>query len=100
MVRVRCGGPGDTPKLELMSRGFRDSDSTQALSEQATATAIDELLQLDREAEAHAEARRAEGGYGVCEDCGRQIGQERLEVLPTATRCIRCQAAWEQANRF
>ncbi len=83
-----------------MSRGFRDSDSTQALSDQATATAIDELLQLDREAEAHAEQRRAEGGYGLCEDCGRQIGAERLEALPAATRCVRCQASWEQANRF
>ena len=83
-----------------MSRGFRDSDATQALSDQATATAIDELLQRDREAEAHAAERRAEGGYGVCEDCGRQIGAERLEALPAATRCVNCQAAWEQANRL
>lgn len=82
-----------------MSRGFRDSDATQALSEQATASAIDDLLRADREAEAHAEERRAEGAYGLCEDCGKKIGAERLAALPAATRCIACQAAWETAGR-
>lgn len=78
-----------------MSRGFRDSDSTQMLSEQATAGAIQDVVERSREAAAHAAQRRAEGADGVCEDCGGQIGAERLAVLPSATRCVRCQAASE-----
>jgi DnaK suppressor protein len=31
------------------------------------------------------------GIYGVCVDCGDDIGLERLEAYPTAKRCIACQ---------
>lgn len=31
------------------------------------------------------------GGYGTCENCGRQIDPERLEALPYVTLCITCQ---------
>ena len=82
-----------------MSRGFRNSDATQALSEQAVSETIDEILAKDREQAVHAADVRAHGGYGLCEDCHGPIGDERLEALPTATRCVACQAAWEQANR-
>jgi DnaK suppressor protein len=29
-----------------------------------------------------------EGTYGICERCGREIGVERLRVVPYATLCI------------
>ncbi len=76
-----------------MSRGFRDSDATQALSEQAVAEAIDKIVHRDDSAVQGAED-------GLCVDCGREIGSERLAAVPTAVRCIRCQGAWEQANRY
>ncbi|MFI0432808.1 MAG: hypothetical protein RLZ55_202 [Actinomycetota bacterium] len=31
-----------------------------------------------------------EGTYGTCEDCGLQIGRERLEAYPRATLCMGC----------
>src|SRR3954451_21652608 len=31
-----------------------------------------------------------DGGYGVCERCGRPIGAERLEARPSARTCIGC----------
>jgi len=31
-----------------------------------------------------------EGTYGVCEECGEEISQKRLKVIPTATLCIDC----------
>ena len=34
--------------------------------------------------------RRAEGGYGVCQDCGRPIAPERLAARPAARTCIAC----------
>ena len=83
-----------------MSRGFRNADSTQDLSEKATLRTIEEILELDREQELRAAERRAHGAYGKCEDCGRDIGAERLEALPSSTRCMSCQSQWEQANRI
>jgi DnaK suppressor protein len=35
-------------------------------------------------------ARRAAGGYGVCETCGRPIGAERLVARPATRTCIDC----------
>jgi DnaK suppressor protein len=83
-----------------VSRGFRNADSTQDLSEKATAGTIEEILERDREQEQRAADRRAGGGYGMCEDCGKEIGAERLEALPSSTRCISCQSEWEQTNRI
>jgi len=82
-----------------MSRGFRNADATQDMSEKATADTINEILELDREQAAHSAELKAKGVYGLCETCGKEIGAERLEALPSATRCIACQAGWEQANR-
>jgi DnaK suppressor protein len=31
------------------------------------------------------------GTYGSCVSCGQAIPIERLEVVPAATRCVRCQ---------
>jgi DnaK suppressor protein len=36
--------------------------------------------------------RIAEGGYGVCAQCGELIDPKRLKALPTATKCISCAA--------
>jgi RNA polymerase-binding transcription factor DksA len=30
------------------------------------------------------------GSYGQCERCGKEIGPERLEAVPTARLCISC----------
>jgi YteA family regulatory protein len=38
----------------------------------------------------------AEGTYGLCEQCHREIGKERLEVRPYARLCIHCENDMEQ----
>ena len=39
------------------------------------------------------------GRYGICRDCGNEIAQARLKVLPFATLCVSCQAKHEGARR-
>jgi len=51
------------------------------------AAAADELADIDA-----ARDRLAAGTYGVCENCGRAIPAARLEVRPTAARCVECAA--------
>ena len=38
----------------------------------------------------------SEGTYGICEECGEEISEKRLSVIPTATLCINCQGNKEQ----
>jgi len=36
------------------------------------------------------------GGYGTCANCGREIGEKRLEAVPWARFCVDCQELVEQ----
>jgi DnaK suppressor protein len=43
---------------------------------------------------------RIDGGvYGRCEDCGDDIGIERLKARPVTTLCIACKSAQEARER-
>ena len=37
-----------------------------------------------------------EGTYGVCEDCGDEIGWGRLKAMPLAKLCVTCQSRLEK----
>jgi DnaK suppressor protein len=39
-----------------------------------------------------------EGTYGVCEECGDEIGGGRLKVMPLAKSCVTCQSRLEKEN--
>jgi DnaK suppressor protein len=40
--------------------------------------------------------RMSEGNYGVCQRCGKPIGEERLEAFPYVAYCIECQSLVER----
>ena len=42
--------------------------------------------------------RIAQGSYGICEDCERSIGEERLRAYITARRCTPCQSVYERIH--
>ena len=43
--------------------------------------------------------RIEEGSYGRCEECGGEIGIERLKARPVTTFCISCKSAQEARER-
>jgi DnaK suppressor protein len=43
--------------------------------------------------------RMETGDYGYCENCGVEIGLERLEARPTAELCIDCKTQDELRER-
>jgi len=50
-----------------------------------------ELAQIENALE-----RMRTGQYGICESCGQNISLARLQALPYATLCIKCQRELEQ----
>ncbi len=42
--------------------------------------------------------RLRDGTFGDCEDCGKSIPMNRLQVVPHARRCVRCQKASENSQ--
>lgn len=39
------------------------------------------------------------GTFGVCEDCGEQIGHKRLKARPVTTLCINCKTKQEEDEK-
>ena len=42
--------------------------------------------------------RIAQGSFGICTDCDEPIDLKRLQALPTAKRCQRCQTMYEKTH--
>lgn len=57
----------------------RELDYGLTENEQELLQSIDDALQ-----------RIEDGTYGVCSNCGKPIGEERLEALPWTDLCIDC----------
>ncbi len=43
--------------------------------------------------------RLEEGTFGICEECGEDIGVERLKIRPVTTYCIACKEKQEAEER-
>lgn len=61
-----------------------------AMQQQAMAKATRQKRATEVLAIKNALLRLEEGEYGYCEDCGEDIPAKRLELTPTAVRCISC----------
>lgn len=75
--------PGDmaaTSTMESLKISLQDAEKKE----------YDRILQ--------ALAKIDDGTYGLCIDCGRQIGEKRLKSNPNSARCLMCQELFEERN--
>ena len=70
-----------------IAQALEQIDRDKSLQEQERR----ELLAIER-----ALAKIALGTFGVCEECGMEIPERRLIVLPQARLCARCQEMEER----
>ena len=71
--------------------GFADSGQVTAERGEVEAlanTLVETLTEID-----HALEKFDAGTYGVCEVCGAEIPEARLEAKPAARHCINCASA-------
>ncbi|MBI4683966.1 MAG: TraR/DksA C4-type zinc finger protein [Nitrospirae bacterium] len=66
-------------------------DLTEDISFRQLAIHREMLVKVDT-----ALSKLAEGTYGICEECGDEISEQRLKVLPFAVYCRDCQEKIEQ----
>jgi DnaK suppressor protein len=76
-----------------ISFGKRVGDGTSLAVERLTQVAAHEQLLVQSEEVARALEKLAEGTYGVCDVCGAEIPEGRLEIHPWAARCVACASA-------
>lgn len=74
-------------ETEDTATDFVEMNKEQSImvNQQALLTLVENALQ-----------RLANGTYGLCQQCHQAIPPARLEALPWAARCVRCEAQVEQ----
>lgn len=95
---------GQVQAAEAYSRE-RDAEATQDPADMAANAYTKELLmsmstndrQLLQSIDTALE-RIGDGGYGKCANCGQPIQEKRLEAVPWARHCIRCQDLIERGQ--
>jgi DnaK suppressor protein len=70
-------------------------DLSEDISLKQLSTHRETLLKIDE-----ALRKLDEGTYGMCEDCGEEISEERLQVIPFAIYCIDCKEKREQMEKM
>jgi DnaK suppressor protein len=79
----------------------RDIERMDHVQEEAV---NDEMVALDERSRQQVQeiqaalARIEDGTYGDCARCGMPIHPQRLETLPTARHCVRCQEQLETSR--
>jgi RNA polymerase-binding protein DksA len=96
-VRSELENSGDQHRIDLLNSepgDTGDESMANALADFNVAR-LDRQIQGMRDIEA-AFQRIKNGEYGVCIECGDDIGFNRLQAFPTAKRCIVCQEKRER----
>ena len=69
------------------------ADSSQVTAERGETEALVQNLVNGLHEVEHALEKFDSDRYGICEGCGKRIGEARLEARPEARLCIECAAA-------
>ena len=80
----------DFPDLADQASRESDTDLTLRMRERESRliAKIDEALM-----------RLETGEFGICEDCGEEIGEKRLRARPVTTLCIKCKQEQEDKEK-
>jgi RNA polymerase-binding transcription factor DksA len=79
----------------LNDNAASDMDASEE-SDHDRLTAVTEELELKVGSIDAALIRIRDGGYGICTNCGKMIGVDRLKALPTATLGADCELLLEK----
>ena len=81
-----------TRPFDIGDEGDRaDSERTQEVSVLLSVRDKEKLLAIDEALD-----KIQDGTYGVCEECGEEIGARRLKAMPLAKLCVSCQSRLEK----
>ncbi|MBW8328842.1 MAG: TraR/DksA family transcriptional regulator [Thiobacillus sp.] len=96
-VREELENSGNQHRIDLLNQEPGDSGDESLANALAdfNLTILDRHIDGMRGIEAALQRVRS-GDYGVCIDCGEDVGLTRLQVYPTAKRCIVCQEKRER----
>ncbi len=93
-------------RLERIKANHRrplETDSKERATQLENSEVVDALGNEAREELKHVTAallRIDKGEFGICTDCGDEIGDQRLLAFPQAEKCIDCASLDEERERL
>jgi len=93
VAAVQTDGGRDLPVPEIETSPA-DKATVRLLNDLALEAAGHNAAQM--QVLRHALAKFEDGSYGLCEECGNDIGYSRLQARPEARLCIGCQTRAEK----
>ena len=97
-LREQRGGAISRAEAAADARKQQSDDWAKADAERDLSIALEERESAELVAIDEALKRVADGSFGLCLDCGVDIGNARLHASPTAMRCVACQEKREKAQ--
>lgn len=97
-LRGQRGGAVSRAEAAAQAREQQSDDWAKADAERDLSIALEERESAELVAIDEALKRVADGSFGLCVDCGVEIGTARLHANPTAMRCVACQEKREKAQ--
>lgn len=91
MAQMQTSASTGEERREGSPFGKREEEATETLELEKRLTLENRVRQDIAEVE-HALDKIEKGIYGLCDNCGQPISDERLEALPQASLCIKCKA--------
>ena len=85
----------DTPRLDACAD---ENEYASRVVEVGMQLALRSRMEARRKEVEEALSRMDIGVYGVCEECGDDIGAARLFASPTARLCVHCQSDRESCH--
>jgi len=99
MRKKLMAGPSEALNSRALMVGIETGDELDLATDQQERELSMLLTHRDRKklfAINEALVKIKEGSYGICEECGEQIGAGRLKVMPLAQYCVECQGKIEK----
>jgi DnaK suppressor protein len=91
LAKLQINASTSEERREGSPFGKREEEATETL-ELEKRLALENRIRQEMSGIEHALEKFEKGTYGLCENCGRPINPERLEVLPQAAYCVNCKA--------
>ncbi len=91
LENVHTSASSSEERREGSPFGKREEEATETL-ELEKRLALENRIRQEISGIEHALDKYEKGTYGMCDNCGKPIAPERLEVLPQASLCVNCKA--------
>ena len=84
--------------LDIEYQADTIDEMRSGISRDVTIEQLNQQTRLGREIRSALEKLNS-GGYGICEECEKPISWRRLDAVPWAPLCVKCQARKERRER-